>query len=50
MNPYTIVALILAIAGITLGIVGYVKRHTAVQGIGLLIAMIAFALEVINQI
>lgn len=50
MNPYTIVALILAAAGTAVNTVGFVKRNSAAQSLGTFIVMIAVALAVINQI
>ena len=50
MNPYTIVALILAAAGTAVNIMGFAKRHSAAQSLGTFIVMIAVALAVINQI
>lgn len=50
MTLYDILALILAVAGTAVNIVGTVKRHGVAQRLGLFIAMIAVALAVMSQI
>ena len=50
MNPYNIIALILAIAGTAVNVMGTVRRHSAAQSLGTFLVMISVVMALVNEI
>ena len=50
MTPLTIIALVLALAGTAINIIGGIKKHSSLQDLGTLIVIISVAMAVINKI